>query len=147
METVTITNLQSGKTIDVHYYDEVGYYDKFSHVDTKVNKFYKLDNSKKNTTVKGISISNIPSTLGNTTDTTRTVNVNAYKVFVDGTVDTTAISGSDLTIDFGSLSGLSYNNGTITITDATTTHAHKVYTLTAKYDNNRFTTTFDIAIP
>ena len=147
LETVTITNLQSGKTIDVHYYDEVGYYDKFSHVDTKVNKFYKLDNSKKNTTVKGISISNIPSTLGNTTDTTRTVNVNAYKVFVDGTVDTTAISGSDLTIDFGSLSGLSYNNGTITITDATTTHAHKVYTLTAKYDNNRFTTTFDIAIP
>ena len=147
LETVTITNLQSGKTIDVHYYDEVEYYDKFSHVDTKVNKFYKLDNSKKNTTVKGISISNIPSTLGNTTDTTRTVNVNAYKVFVDGTVDTTAISGSDLTIDFGSLSGLSYNNGTITITDATTTHAHKVYTLTAKYDNNRFTTTFDIAIP
>ena len=147
LETVTITNLQSGKTIDVHYYDEVGYYDKFSHVDTKVNKFYKLDNSKKNTTVKGISISNIPSTSVTTSGTTGTVNVSAYKVFVDGTVDTTAISGSDLTIDFGSLSGLSYNNGTITITDATTTHAHKVYTLTAKYDNNRFTTTFDIAIP
>ena len=147
LETVTITNLQSGKTIDVHYYDEVEYYDKFSHVDTKVNKFYKLDNSKKNTTVKGISISNIPSTSVTTSGTTGTVNVSAYKVFVDGTVDTTAISGSDLTIDFGSLSGLSYNNGTITITDATTTHAHKVYTLTAKYDNNRFTTTFDIAIP
>ena len=48
--------LEPGKTIDVHYYDQVAYYDKFSQVDEEINKFYTLDINKKNTTVKGIRI-------------------------------------------------------------------------------------------
>ena len=148
LETVTITDLTAGKTIDVHYYDEVKYYDKFSHVDEQINPFYQLDTNNKNTTVKGISVSNILSNAVTISESTGTVNVSAYKVFVDGTVDTTPISGSKLTIEFdSSISGdFSYSNGTITIQNATTTHHQKVYTVTAKYDNNKFTTTFDIAI-
>ena len=55
-EKVTISPLAAGKTVDVHYYDKVAYYDKFSQVDEEINKFYTLDINKKNTTVKGIRI-------------------------------------------------------------------------------------------
>ena len=55
-EKVTISPLAAGKTVDVHYYDNVAYYDKFSQVDEEINKFYTLDINKKNTTVKGIRI-------------------------------------------------------------------------------------------
>ena len=48
--------LEPGKTIDVHYYDQVAYYDKFSQVDETINKFYQLDSNHKNITVKGIRI-------------------------------------------------------------------------------------------
>lgn len=57
LEKVTISPLEAGKTVDVHYYDEVGYYDKFSQVDTNVNQFYQLNSTTKaNKTIKGIRI-------------------------------------------------------------------------------------------
>ena len=55
-EKMTVT-IPAGKTATVHYYDRVEYYDKFSHEDTKINKFYTIDDTtKKNKTVKGIRI-------------------------------------------------------------------------------------------
>ena len=57
-EKVTLTGLARGKTADVHYYDYVEFYDKFSQVDTEVNRFYSLDTNHDNQhrTVKGIRI-------------------------------------------------------------------------------------------
>ena len=55
-EVLTVT-VPVSKTAIVHYYDKVDYYDKFSQVDTKVNKFYTLDSTtKENRTIKGIRV-------------------------------------------------------------------------------------------
>lgn len=155
-ETVTISALEAGKTIDVHYYDTVEYYDKFSHVDTKVNKFYQLDeNTKKNKTVKGIRVKDITN-VGTSSDTTINVTGNSdfklYFIYVDGTEsEITEIaekakliinySGTDTT--FGdSTNGFSFTSPNITI-KANTNFKDKVYTLNATYDS-KFTTTFDL---
>ena len=72
LKTVTISPLEAGKTVDVHYYDEVGYYDKFSQVDTNVNQFYQLNSTTKaNKTIKGIRIADYHQvgTTGNEFDT------------------------------------------------------------------------------
>lgn len=96
-EKVTLAALEAGKTADVHYYDKVGYYDKFTQVDEEINKFYKLDSSKNNTTVKGIRVDDYhvntdSSATSHDTLTGETLTVNvktsprfkAYFICVDG---------------------------------------------------------------
>lgn len=151
---VIISSLQAGNTVDVHYYDEVEYYDKFSHVDTNVNKFYKLENGE-NKTVKGIrikDINNINTSSDTTINVTSDSNFKLYFIYVDGTEseisDTTekaklniTYTGSDTT--FGnSTTGFSFSNNTITIKE-NEEFKDKVYTLNATYDG-KFTTTFDL---
>lgn len=97
-EKLTIAALPAGKTIDVHYYDTVDYYDKFTQVDEEINKFYRRGDGTNGTTlgtnytVKGIRIADYHQT-GNVTngDTdasdVMTVNVSSldiYKIMSDG---------------------------------------------------------------
>lgn len=104
---VIISSLQAGNTVDVHYYDEVEYYDKFSHVDTNVNKFYKLE-SGQNKTVKGIRISDYRQvgTTGIGVDTnagTMTVpvsNLQIYKIYVDGTEESMSSTEKEALTNF-----------------------------------------------
>ena len=124
LEKVTISPLEAGKTVDVHYYDQVGYYDKFSQVDTRVNKFYTLDSTtKKNKTIKGIRIADYHQvgTTGEGADTvdvtdnsvdppvtTRTMtvpvaNLKIYKVYVDGSEE---LMSND---DYAALSDTNFN--------------------------------------
>ncbi len=159
--------LEPGKTIDVHYYDKVGYYDKFSQVDEEINKFYTLDeNTKANKTIKGIRIADYHQT-GNVangdTDNDGKMEVNVddltiYKIMSDGTeVPMTSTEKADISVTytyaadddkkFGGDSAnsvpaqFSYANQKITVTGAST-FAKGVYTLNANYKG--FTTSFDI---
>lgn len=102
-QKVIISGLEAGKTIDVHYYDKVGYYDKFTQVDEEVNTFYKRGDGTngtdygRNYTVKGIRVEDyhVDITTQTNPDTidgsdTLTVNVGvparfkAYFICVDG---------------------------------------------------------------
>jgi len=62
-EKLTVT-IPEQRTAIIHYYDKVEYYDKFTQVDEKINKFYKLGNGEngttagENLTVKGIRVDN-----------------------------------------------------------------------------------------
>jgi len=159
--------LEPGKTIDVHYYDKVGYYDKFSQVDEEINKFYTLDeNTKANKTIKGIRIADYHQT-GNVangdTDNDGKMEVNVddltiYKIMSDGTevpmkstekadISVTYTYAADDDKKFGGDSAnsvpaqFSYANQKITVTGAST-FAKGVYTLNANYKG--FTTSFDI---
>ena len=104
-QKVTIDELEAGKTADVHYYDKVGYYDKFTQVDEEINKFYKLGNGEngttagENLTVKGIRVDDYSvdtddtttnhDTLDTAADTltvavTQPTRFKAYWIMVDG---------------------------------------------------------------
>lgn len=50
--------LEAGKTIDVHYYDKINYYDKFTQVDNEINSFHQYTdtNNDKQKSVKGIRV-------------------------------------------------------------------------------------------
>ena len=160
LEKVTISGLAAGKTIDVHYYDKVGYYDKFSQVDTKVNKFYTLNSNKENTTVKGIRIDDYyVADSGTVSGNTLTISTNdvtkfkAYKIMADGTEQQiTGVDLAKLDISYNYESGskddeqfdtdFSYSNPTITVNNAPRYH-DSVYKLNVSYDN-KFTTTFNL---
>ena len=87
-----------GNTVDVHYYDTVDYYDKFTQVDENINKFYKRGDGTNGTklgtnyTVKGIRIEDYhqkgKGVDGDTdVDDKMTVNVSdltIYKIMSDG---------------------------------------------------------------
>lgn len=124
LKTVTISPLEAGKTVDVHYYDEVGYYDKFSQVDTNVNQFYQLNSTTKaNKTIKGIRIADYHQVgttgegadtvdvIGDSVDppvTTQTMtvlvdNLKIYKIYVDGTEE---LMSND---DYAALSDTNFN--------------------------------------
>ena len=149
-QKVTINDLEAGKTADVHYYDEVEYYDKFSHVDTKINKFYKLENGA-NTTIKGIRISDYHITASGTLNLTGS-DLTVYAIYADGTESqiTDAAELGKITFSYTDVTGepapfnptLSGDNKTLTVTDVAT-YNNKVYTITATYDS-KFTTTFDL---
>ena len=51
-EKVIITALAGGQTADVHYYDKVAYYDKFTQVDEEINSFHRCTDTNDNNTVK-----------------------------------------------------------------------------------------------
>ena len=168
LEKVTVSGLEAGKTIDVHYYDKVGYYDKFSQVDTKVNKFYTLNSNKENATVKGIRIDDYyVADSGTVSGGTLTISTNdvtkfkAYKIMADGTeqqiTDSTELAKLAVTYTYDSSSkdderfghqadtsdnDFSYSNSTITVNNASRYH-DSVYKLNVSYDN-KFTTTFNI---
>ena len=111
---VTLTNLEKGKTADIHYYDKVGYYDKFTQVDEEINKFYTLDNSHKNTTVKGIRIAdykqkgNVTNGDTNASDvmTVNVADLTIYKIMSDGSEvemtddEKSAIASADISITY-----------------------------------------------
>ena len=87
-EKMTVT-IPAGKTATVHYYDRVEYYDKFSHEDTAVNKFYTLDGTtKENKTVKGIRIEDYHQKSGDTDEngvmTVKAADLGIYKIMSDG---------------------------------------------------------------
>lgn len=148
--TVTLSNLAAGQTADVHYYDEVEYYDKFSHVDEAINKFYKLDSDKKNTTIKGIRISDYHTTASGTLNLTGS-DLTVYAIYADGTEgvldndEKTKITFSYTAAegDTSTFACTSTDNGkTLNVTDVAT-YNNKVYTITATY-NSKFKTTFDL---
>ena len=157
LETFDVT-VVSGQTVDVHYYDQVAYYDKFTHADTAVNNFYKLDINNRNTTVKGIRVEyliNIPT--NNSTaqiaygNANANGSLNAWFIFVDGSErEMTAAEKSSLTFSCNSAQSNSEsltlttdsNNHYILITGITSGYASKVYTLQAAHGD--FTTKFDI---
>ena len=80
-ETVTLT---AGQTGDIHYYDKVGYYDKFSQVDEEVNRFYKLE-SGANKTIKGIRIADYHSTATSGELALTGSDLTIYAIYADGT--------------------------------------------------------------
>ena len=148
---VIITGLAAGKTIDVHYYDQVAYYDKFTHVDTAVNKFYTLDNSKQNNTIKGIRVKDITNvdTDANVTIDQSSDKLKLYFIYVDGTErEVTETSekqklrftyeGNDTT--FPTKFSTTVSGFTIT---SHTDFKDNIYTLKATYDN-KFSTNFDL---
>ena len=122
-EKLTLT-IPAERTAIVHYYDKVGYYDKFSQVDEKINNFYTLDdNTKANKTIKGIRIADYRQ-VGKTGDdadtvdvmdnsvdppvTTQTIavpveNLKIYKVYVDGTEELMS------TADYAALNSTNFN--------------------------------------
>ncbi len=117
-EKLTISALPQGKTIDVHYYDKVAYYDKFTQVNEEINKFYTLDN-KQNTAVKGIRIADYHQT-GNVTDgdtdasdvmTVRVADLTICKIMSDGTeaamsaAEKNALTGTNFTVSYTAQEG------------------------------------------
>ena len=168
-EKLKIAELPAGKTIDVHYYDTVDYYDKFTQVDENINKFYTLDGSKKNTTVKGIRIADykqndISDTDANDVMTVNVSSLDIYKIMSDGSeaamtqAEKDALTNFNITYtyvegdkqEFGGATlpaaipaQFSYNSTTkqITVNDAST-FAKGVYTLDASY--NGWNAKFDI---
>ena len=157
----------AGKTVDVHYYDSVGYYDKFSQTDTVINRFYKLENGK-NKTIKGIRIDDYHQ--NGTTDTnsgTMTVPVSKltiYKIYSDGSeeemnaAEKAAITDFNVTYIYDSASGdaesfgnaaspdnndFSYNSSTKIIkVNNVSAYQNGVYTLNADYKG--FKAAFDL---
>ena len=89
-----------GKTVDVHYYDKVGYYDKFTQVDEEINSFHRFTDASDNTVkkaVKGIRVEDYKvdtndsttnhDTLDNgtlTVDITESPRFKAYFIYADG---------------------------------------------------------------
>ena len=143
VETLSVT-VPASRTAIVHYYDTVEYYDKFSHVDTKINKFYKLENGV-NTTVKGLIVKydGKAGSSNSTIKITSDDNFKAKLVYADGT-ERDVTDKTKITIDTKSISGLSFDSNTHVLTITTPSdHTNKVYTLTATYDS-KFTTTFDL---
>ena len=150
--------LAAGKTVDVHYYDKVAYYDKFSQVDEEINKFYTLDSDKNNTTVKGIRIDDYyVADSGTVSGDTLTISTNdvtkfkAYKIMADGTEQQiTGVDLAKLDISYNYESGskddeqfdtdFSYSNPTITVNHASRYH-DSVYKLNVSYTDDTFTTT------
>ena len=149
-QKVTINDLEAGKTADVHYYDEVEYYDKFSHVDEQINKFYKLENGA-NKTIKGIRIEDYHTGASGTLNLTGS-NLTVYAIYADGTESqiTDAAELGKITFSYTAAEGdtsafacTSTDNGkTLNVTDVAT-YNNKVYTITATYDS-KFITTFDL---
>ena len=163
--------LEPGKTIDVHYYDKVGYYDKFSQVDEEINKFYTLDeNTKANKTIKGIRVEDYKvdaPTSGNDKDSINNGNLitqalttsprfKAYYIYADGSeakiTDTNELGKFVISYKYDSTSGdkasfatdFSYNSTSKQIqVNNYSNYKNGVYTLKATYDN-KFTTNFDI---
>lgn len=153
IQNVTIPQ---GKTALVHYYDKVAYYDKFSHVNEEINKFYTLDASKNNTTAKGIRVefNGKVNTSGTATIDTAQANSTSAKTFnawfinVDGTEHAMSADEkanlviSDPSNEFSS--NFSYNSTSHQLLISnTSSYANNVNTLTATYDS-KFITTFDL---
>ena len=96
---VTINALAGGQTADVHYYDKVGYYDKFTQVDEEINSFHQYtdENNAKHNTIKGIRIEDYYQ-IGTTAESPATPDTNSitnvltvpvknlvvYKIMADG---------------------------------------------------------------
>ncbi len=94
---MTGITIPKGETADIHYYDKVAYYDKFSQVKEAVNQFYTLDANKANKTIKGIRVEDykVDTSPGNDKDTLNgdtltTMNLQqsprfkAYYIYADG---------------------------------------------------------------
>ena len=83
-ETITELEVQPYRVADIHYYDKVAYYDKFSQVETKINSFHRYtdENDNRQNTVKGIRVElrgkvQIPAS-GNSEISVNTVNDEAF---------------------------------------------------------------------
>ena len=116
-QKVTINALAGGQTADVHYYDKVGYYDKFTQVDEEINSFHRYTDTDDNTvkkSVKGIRIADYKQKgtgdNGDTNDSgVMTVNVadlTIYKIMSDGSevamtpAEKSAIDADDISVTY-----------------------------------------------
>jgi len=150
-ETVTLT---AGQTGDIHYYDKVGYYDKFSQVDTEVNKFYKLENGA-NKTIKGIRIVDYHSTATSGEIALTGSALTIYAIYADGTEgELNSTEKAKITFSYTNVDDkpapftpdISSDSKTLTVSDVTT-YTGNVYTITATYpydSNTNFTAKFDL---
>ena len=150
-ETVTLT---AGQTGDIHYYDKVGYYDKFSQVDEEVNRFYKLE-SGANKTIKGIRIADYHSTATSGELALTGSDLTIYAIYADGTEgELNSTEKAKITFSYTDVDDepapftptLSSDSKTLTISDVTT-YTGNVYTITATYpydSNTNFTAKFDL---
>ena len=162
-ETFTLT---AGQTADVPYYDKLSYYDKFTHADDEVNKFYTLDNNKNNKTIKGIRIadyhstaSSEPLTLAGTTvgSEVGAVPLTVYAVYADGTEERLTAPEKLEKITFSAYTPaegedpqftptLLFDGKNLKVNDVAT-YKNNVYTITATYTpeaNKEYKTTFDL---
>jgi len=152
-ETVTLT---AGQTGDIHYYDKVGYYDKFSQVDEEINKFYTLDSTTKaNKTIKGIRIADYHSTLTSGALNLNGSNLTVYAIYADGSEgELNSTEKAKITFNYTDVTGepapftptLSGDSKTLTVSDVTA-YTGNVYTITATYpydSDTDFTATFDL---
>jgi len=150
-ETVTLT---AGQTGDIHYYDKVGYYDKFSQVDTEVNKFYKLENGA-NKTIKGIRIAYYHSTATSGELALTGSALTIYAIYADGTErELNSTEKAKITFSYTNVDDkpapftpdISSDSKTLTVSDVTT-YTGNVYTITATYpydSGTNFTAKFDL---
>ena len=161
LESAVSVTVNEGQTALVHYYDKVAYYDKFSHVDEEINKFYRLDASKNNTTAKGIRVefNGKVNTSGTATIDTAQANstsantFNAWFINVDGTErEMTATEKANLVISDPTSQ---FESGNFNFIDSskqiqisnTSNYVNKVFTLKAVYKKDTtdlFETTFDL---
>ena len=150
-ETVTLT---AGQTGDIHYYDKVGYYDKFSQVDEKVNKFYKLE-SGANKTIKGIRIADYHSTATSGELALTGSDLTIYAIYADGTEgELNSTEKAKITFSYTDVDDepapftpdISSDNKTLTVSDVAD-YKGNVYTITATYpydSDTNFTAKFDL---
>lgn len=156
-EALTVT-IPATKTAIVHYYDKVAYYDKFTHVDTEVNKMYQLDQNKKNITAKGIRV--VYNAKADITGSSAVIDISsssdfkAYFINVDGSEREMSseekqrliIKDTDPTYKIGTDFTFDENNHTITV-ENNAAKAGNVYVLQAVYKENSteiFTTEFEL---
>ena len=115
-QKVTITELKGGQTADVHYYDKVGYYDKFTQVDEEINSFHRYTdtNSVKQEAIKGIRIADYKQkgtgengdTNGSDVMTINVADLTIYKIMSDGSEvamtdeEKAAIASADMNITY-----------------------------------------------
>ena len=125
----------------------VDYYDKFTHVDTKINKFYQLnETTKANETIKGLIVryDGKAGTSNASIDISTDANFKAKLIYVDGS-ERDLSNKTNITIDANNSHAditVSADGKTITVANPSS-HSNKVYTLKAKY-NNKFETTFEL---
>ena len=164
-EELTIT-VPATRTATVHYYDQIEYYDKFSHDDTDINSFYKLDENYKNKTIKGIRIADYHQTgeSGAGADTSSddlgvpVEKLTIYRIFSDGSEEEMSLSEkqaltTNFNVGYTAVTGdkasfstaFSYSRNAINVDDASD-YENGVYTLKATYTcfNVDFEAYFDI---
>lgn len=118
-EAAEVFEVRKNQIADVHYYDKIAYYDKFTQVDEEINKFYTLNINKQNTTIKGIRIADYQQK-GNVTNgdtdasdvmTVKVADLEIYKIMSDGSevamskAEKNELTGTNFTVSYTAQEG------------------------------------------